>query len=237
MTLDIVSQDPLVEQEVGLALQHSLLRHLGHTRVGDVVPALGQVAALHSSVRGLLGGLGPVSAGLHLGLDLVEELGDVARLADGRGEEGGGVSVSVGGPHPDEGCVVSALQPARVLHTPVQRVEHLGLAQGDAGHGEGGGRAVGGQVQHKGEAHVLVDLLAAGERLLEPLEVEGEDGGRAEHQELLAGGRVHLHLLLVLGRVLRSVPDPGGLHPGAGVTGPLVGTRQQLGLNKKIITG
>ena len=37
---------------------------------------------------------------------------------------------------------------------------------------------------------MLVELLAAGHCLLEPLEVESQDGGRAEDEELLAGRRV-----------------------------------------------
>ena len=34
---------------------------------------------------------------------------------------------------------------------------------------------------------MFVNLLTAGQRLLEPLEVEGEDGGGTEDEELLAG--------------------------------------------------
>ena len=64
---------------------------------------------------------------------------------------------------------------------------------------------------------MFVELLAAGHCLLEPLEVERQDGGRTEDQQLLAGRRV----------------DGGGLLPGArvgvvlllvvsaGLTGPL----------------
>ena len=59
-----------------------------------------------------------------------------------------------------------------------------------AWHGQTGGGTEGSQVQDQGEADVLVELLAAGHCLLEPLEVEGQDGGRAEDEELLAGRRV-----------------------------------------------
>ena len=42
-----------------------------------------------------------------------------------------------------------------------------------AWHGQTGGRAEGSQVEDEGEADVFVELLAAGHRLLEPLEVKG----------------------------------------------------------------
>ena len=59
-----------------------------------------------------------------------------------------------------------------------------------ARHGETGGGAEGGQVQFQGETDVLVQLLTAGHCLLEPLEVEGQDGRWTEDEELLAGRRV-----------------------------------------------
>ena len=42
---------------------------------------------------------------------------------------------------------------------------------------------------------MFVQLLTARHGLLEPLQVEGQDGGRAEDQQLLAGGRVDGGLL------------------------------------------
>ena len=57
-----------------------------------------------------------------------------------------------------------------------------------AWHGQTGGGTEGSQVQEQGEADVLVELLAAGHCLLEPLEVEGQDGRRTEDEELLAAG-------------------------------------------------
>ena len=59
-----------------------------------------------------------------------------------------------------------------------------------AWHGQTGGGTEGSQVEYQGEADVLVQLLTARQRLLEPLEVEGQDGGGTEDEELLAGRRV-----------------------------------------------
>ena len=56
-----------------------------------------------------------------------------------------------------------------------------------AWHGQTGGGTEGSQVEYQGEADVLVQLLTARQRLLEPLEVEGQDGGGTEDEELLAG--------------------------------------------------
>ena len=63
---------------------------------------------------------------------------------------------------------------------------------------------------------MFVQLLTAGHCLLEPLEVKSQDGGRAEDQQLLAGGRVDGGLLpgARVGVVLLLVV-------GAGLTGPL----------------
>ena len=59
-----------------------------------------------------------------------------------------------------------------------------------AWHGQTGGGAEGSQVEDQGEADVLVELLTAGECLLESLEVKGQDGWRTEDQQLFAGRRV-----------------------------------------------
>ena len=59
-----------------------------------------------------------------------------------------------------------------------------------AWHGQTGGGTEGSQVEYQGEADVLVQLLTARQRLLEPLEVEGQDGGGTEDEELLAGRRI-----------------------------------------------
>ena len=85
-----------------------------------------------------------------------------------------------------------------------------------AWHGQTGGGAEGSQVEDQGEADVLVELLTAGHCLLEPLEVKGQDGGRREDQQLLAGRRVDGGLLpeTCVGVVLL-------LGVGTGLAGPL----------------
>ena len=65
---------------------------------------------------------------------------------------------------------------------------------------------------------MLVQLLTARHGLLEPLQGEGQDGGRTEDQLLLAGGRVDGVLLPSIGARVGVVLL---LVVGTGLAGPL----------------
>lgn len=93
---NLTSQNPLVEEEVGLRLQHLLLGHLGHTAVRDVEPLLGCRGQDDGWRRLLLLLLRQLLVRGQLSLHSIQQVGNVARVTEGRGEEGGWVRAARG---------------------------------------------------------------------------------------------------------------------------------------------